>query len=324
MKTRRWWLIPLVLLAALAAGLGTQLRADIPLEQLKARWATPPSKFVEVDGMSIHYRDEGSGPTLVLVHGTGSSLFTWDGWVKALSDRYRIVRLDTPGFGLTGPHPKGDYRLSTYAEVLDHFVQAIGIDRFAVAGNSLGGGIAWSYAVAHPEKVSALVLVDSMGYPHEGPTPVVFTLARMPVMPSLLAQLDPRRLVEQTLKDCYGDPRKVTPALIDHYTQMSLRPGNRGAFSERVKTPYEDRTAALAGMKMPVLIMWGAKDGLIPVAHAERFRAAIPGAQLKIYEDLGHVPMEEDAPRTAQDAAAFLSGTAASAARDLTTATGVH
>jgi pimeloyl-ACP methyl ester carboxylesterase len=305
---RRSLVVALVAVVALGAAVASQLRADIPFEELRARWASPPSKFVDVDGMSIHYRDEGSGPPLLLVHGTGSSLYTWDGWVKALSSRYRVIRLDTPGFGLTGPHPSGDYRISTYADVLDHFVRAIGVDRFALAGNSLGGDIAWNYAVAHPDKVSALILIDSAGYRHEGSAPIVFTLARMPVIPALLAKMDPTRLVERTLKDCYGDESKVTPALVEHYTQMSLRAGNRAAFSARVQTPYEDHTASLGGLKIPVLVMWGARDRLLPVAWAERFRTAVPGSQLKIYEDLGHVPMEEDPARTSADAAAFLAG----------------
>jgi pimeloyl-ACP methyl ester carboxylesterase len=307
MRLRPRVVVPVAVVAILGVGLVSQLRSDIPLEELKARWAPPPSKFVDVDGMSIHYRDEGSGPALVLVHGTGSHLFTWDGWVKALSNRFRVIRLDTPGFGLTGPHPREDYRISEYVNVLDHFLAKVGVDRFALAGNSLGGDIAWNYAVAHPQKVSALVLVDSAGYPHEGPKPIVFTIARWPVLPALMAKMDPSMLVKRTLQDCYGDPSKVRPDDLERYIEMTLRAGNRAAFSARVSTPYEDHTAALAGIQAPTLILWGAKDGLIDVKTSARFASAIHGSQVKIYDALGHVPMEEDPERTAADVATFLT-----------------
>jgi pimeloyl-ACP methyl ester carboxylesterase len=296
---------------ALVVLVASQWRADIPLAELEARWATGASRFVDVDGMRVHYRDEGSGPPVVLVHGTGSSLHTWDAWASALSGAHRVVRFDLPAFGLTGPHPRDDYRMDTYVEFVEHVAAKLGLGRFALAGNSLGGEIAWRFAVAHPSEVTALVLVDAAGYPREGRRPLVFRLGGMPVISSLMPHLDPRRLVDRTVHGIYGDPARVTPELVERYYELSLRPGNRAAFGARTSIPFEDRTAGLRALRVPTVVLWGARDSLIPVAHAAKFAADIPGATVRVYDDLGHVPMEEAGPRTAADVAQFLATTAA-------------
>jgi pimeloyl-ACP methyl ester carboxylesterase len=293
-------------LLLLLALLAWQWKSDLPLDELKARWGSGASRFVDVDGMSVHYRDEGAGPPLLLIHGTGASLHTWDAWSAALSGTHRVVRLDLPGFGLTGPQPDGDYRIDTYVDMVDHFATRVGLDRFALAGNSLGGQIAWRFAVRHPEAVNALILVDAAGYPRSVKPPLVFRLGRVPVVSSLMGHLDPHMLVESTLKKTYGDPTRVTPDLVERYYELALRPGNRAAFGARTALPFEDRTAELRDLNVPTLILWGAKDALIPVSDAQRFAGDIRGATLRVYDDLGHVPMEEDGEHTAADAKAFL------------------
>jgi pimeloyl-ACP methyl ester carboxylesterase len=295
--------VVLVLFLALIAW---QWKSDLPIDELKSRWATGASRFVDVDGMSVHYRDEGAGPPIVLLHGTGASLHTWDAWTAALAGDHRVVRLDMPGFGLTGPNPGGDYRIDAYVEFLDHFAARLGIDRFVLAGNSLGGQIAWRFAVQHPAHASALVLVDSAGYPRSTRAPLVFRLGRVPLVSSLISHLDPYFLVDKTLRQTYGDPTRVTSALVERYYELALRPGNRAAFGARTAIPFEDRTTELQALRLPVLILWGAKDALLPVADGRRFAGDIPGSTLRIYEDLGHVPMEEDGARTVADVEEFL------------------
>jgi pimeloyl-ACP methyl ester carboxylesterase len=286
----------------------SQWKADIPFDQLKARWAPPPSRFVDVDGMSVHYRDEGTGPAVVLLHGTGASLHTWDAWASAFDKSHRVIRMDLPAFGLTGPRPDGDYRIDVYVDFVQHFVSRLGLERFALAGNSLGGEIAWRFAVAHPAEVDSLVLVDAGGYPRKGSRPLVFRLGSMPLVAPLMSHLDPRPLVRRTTRQIYGDPSKVTSDVIDRYCELSLRAGNRAAFGARTALPFEDRSAEIAGLRVPTLVVWGGRDPLIPVEYAHRFAADIPGATLHIYEGLGHVPMEEDGVRTAPDVLAFLDG----------------
>jgi pimeloyl-ACP methyl ester carboxylesterase len=292
-----------------AVVIGSQWRRDLPMQTLEARWAGGASRFMELDGMRVHYRDEGQGPVLLLLHGTGASLHTWDAWTTALTaDHQRVVRLDLPAFGLTGPEPHDDYRIERYVEVVDHFLAKLGIARAVVGGNSLGGAIAWRYAAAHPEHVEALVLVDAAGYPLDKPLPLAFRLGKLPLVSTLVAHLDPTPLVEQTLRACYGHPERVTRELIARYVDMALRPGNRAAFGARTRLPFSDHTAELRALTMPTLILWGAKDALIPVEDARRFAHDLAHAELRVYDDLGHVPHEEDGTRTAADVDAFLHG----------------
>src|SRR5216684_3918318 len=277
-QPRRKWLRRglWALLATIALVIASQVARDVPLDELKRSFAGGASRFVDLDGLSVHYRDEGEGPPMVLLHGTGASLHTWDAWTEALRGHFRVIRMDLPGFGL--------------------------------AGNSLGGQIAWSYAVAHPARVRALVLVDPTGYPIDRPA-LLFRLARIPGLSWLVTKLDPGPLTEKTLRDAYGDPRKVTPALVERYHMLALREGNRRAFVKRVAQRAEDRSADVGKVRSPTLILWGAQDRLVPVAHAHRFQRAIPAARLIIYDGVGHVPMEEIGERSAADADAFVSAT---------------
>ncbi len=282
------------------------LRPDIPLDNLKRRYAQPPSKFTEVGGLSVHYRDEGAGRPIVLIHGTGASLHTWQGWSDVLRRDLRVVRMDLPGFGLTGPEPSSDYSSSGYVRFVEAFAAKLGLAEFDLAGNSLGGFIAWRYAAIHPERVGKMILVDAAGYPLRHPPLLVFRLASIPVLSSLLARLDPRPLVARSLREVYADRSKVTPELIDLYTDLALRPGNRQAFSARVSTSEPDHTAELRTIAAPTLIMWGSLDSLLPASDAEQFARDIPRSRVVVYEGVGHVPMEEIAARSAADAKLFL------------------
>lgn len=300
MGNARWGLLAWVCVAAAGC------TPDIPLEELKARWAPPPSRFVRVDGMDVHVRDEGNGPPLVLIHGTGASLHTWEPWTAALRNSFRVVRLDLPAFGLTGPHPQADYRLETYAAVVAHVMDALEIPRAHVAGNSLGGAVAWMLAVTHPQRVDRLVLLAPAGYPREQ-TPLVFRLARMPVVPSLLKGVDPIRLVRRSLSEVFVDQGLVTPEMVQRYRELALRPGNRDAFVARVTAAAVDVSARIREVHAPTLLLWGEKDAWIPVEHAQRFARDIPGARVLVYPNVGHLPQEETAGPSAADTLAFLS-----------------
>uniref|UniRef100_UPI00404B205D alpha/beta fold hydrolase n=1 Tax=Fulvivirga sp. TaxID=1931237 RepID=UPI00404B205D len=168
----------ILFLAMIVAAIAMLYKPDMPLDELKALYANEESKFVDIDGMDVHYRVEGSGPTLVLLHGTSSSLHTWDAWTEILKDDFTIVRMDLPAFGLTGPNTTKDYSLVAYSQFLDKFLAAVNVDTFYLAGNSLGGGIAMNYTLDHPERVKKLILIDASGYPREaGKRPWIFRLA---------------------------------------------------------------------------------------------------------------------------------------------------
>ena len=302
----RWLLIAIALL--ISVFVAASYHADIPVDDLRAEFTNQESQFIDVLGMSVHYRDEGSGPLLVLIHGTAASLHTWDGWVDALQDDFRIVRLDIPAFGLTGPDPTDDYSIDRYVEFLEAFASALNLESFALAGNSLGGEIAWRYALAHPQRVNRLVLVDAVGYARsEGQKEnLAFKLARTSGFKTVMSKITPRFLYRQGLLEVYGDDSKVTEELVDRYFRLSLREGNRRAFAERVIAAQVPIKGDVRNITQPTLILWGADDLWIPLEHGRNFARDIDGSQLVVYPGVGHVPMEEIPEQSAADTRTFL------------------
>jgi pimeloyl-ACP methyl ester carboxylesterase len=285
---------------------------DRPVSELAGRWAQPPSTFINVAGMRVHVRDEGrrDDPVpIILLHGTSASLHTWDGWVRALEQDRRVIRVDMPGFGLTGPAPDDDYTIEAYVRfataVLDHF----GIEHCVLAGNSFGGWVAWETALAQPARVNALILVDSAGYSIRSESvPIGFRIARIPVLNRLMEVTLPRSMVESSVRNVYGDPAKVTPELVDRYYEITLRQGNRQSLVQRfVQAPLGIDEERIKELKVPTLILWGGRDHLIPLEYAGLFNRDIAGSELVIFDDLGHVPQEEAAARTVRAAKAFLA-----------------
>jgi pimeloyl-ACP methyl ester carboxylesterase len=307
------WLLRLAGLLLLGAALSiAAFRApERSLESLVARWAPPPSDFIELSGQLVHLRDEGPREDplpLVLLHGTAASLHTWEGWVAALKERRRVITVDLPGFGLTGPSASGDYSDPAYIDFVRALLDHLQLKQVVLGGNSLGGQIAWELAAIHPERVAALVLVDAGGLVFESESvPLGFRLAGLPGVRQLVGGLLPRRLVEASVRNVYGDPAKATAEVVERYFELTLREGNRAAlaqrFAQRRPGAYVDR---LAGLRQPTLILWGGRDRLIPPAHAEVFAQAIPGSRLQVFGNLGHVPQEEDPAATVAVLAEFL------------------
>ena len=285
---------------------------DRPVSELKARWAQRPSVFVSIDGMDVHLRDEGprEDPTpIVLIHGTSANLHTWDGWAAGLTKTRRVIRMDLPGFGLTGPAPDGDYRPLRYSRFIVDLLDKLSINRTVLVGNSLGGSIAWLTAATRPDRVAKLILIDAGGYPMQPVSmPIGFRIARMPVLNHIADYILPRGVIEASLRKVYGDPSKVTPALVDQYYEMTLRAGNRHALAQRMAqgdfTPFDD---GIKTIRQPTLILWGGQDRLIPPANAAHFHADIANSQVIMFDRLGHVPHEEDPALTLAAALPFLS-----------------
>jgi pimeloyl-ACP methyl ester carboxylesterase len=309
---RRGRALALALVAVVAVGGAFAVSVpDRPLDQLRARWAPAPSAFLTVDGMDVHLRDEGprdDGEPIVLLHGTAASLHTWDGWTRALARRRRVIRLDFPGFGLTGPFPDGDYTMAHYVRFLGHFLDALRVGRCVLVGNSFGGNVAWHVALAEPGRVAKLILVDSGGYAHASTkTPIGFRIARLPVLNKIVEYVTPRSAIESSVRDAYGDPGRVTPALVDRYYELTLRPGNRRALVERFRqVPQGVDADRIRTVSVPTLVLWGRADRLMPVEWAERFHQDIAGSRLVILDGLGHVPQEEDPERSVEPVEAFL------------------
>jgi pimeloyl-ACP methyl ester carboxylesterase len=311
-----------LLLAALA------FRPDIPKEKLLDPWADHPSQFAEIrtpegDILEIHYRDQGSGTgtPLVLIHGTFASLHTWEGWIRELGDTHRIITLDLPGFGLTGPDPSDDYSTDRTVMLVHRFLEEIGAfetdsailpGTIHIGGNSLGGRIAWNWALRYPQQCSSLILVNAAGYRDpDRRSPLVFTLAAgVADGPAglILSRLTPRFLYKTNLEEVYGDPGRIDPALVERYYRLNRREGNREAFLKRTLLQEPDRSAEIAELELPTLILWGDRDRWIPPEHAYRFHRDIKGSELVIFPDAGHVPMEEIPLESAAAVRSFLAG----------------
>jgi pimeloyl-ACP methyl ester carboxylesterase len=301
-----------VLLVAVGVLLAANWAPSRPADALKARWAPAPSTFLAIDGMQVHLRDEGPRDDprpILLLHGTSDSLHTWDGWVPPLvASGRRVIRVDMPGFGLTGPFPDGDHRLAAYPRFLSHLLDALAVRRVVVVGNSFGGQVALELALAEPARVERLVLVDALAYPRTAQgAPIGFIVASVPVLNRVMDYVLPRSLVEASVRSVYGDPSKVTPALVDRYYELALREGNRAALRDRIADlPDEAYAQRVRRLGLPVLLLWGGRDRLIPIDNADRFLADIAGSRLVTFPLLGHVPQQEDPMASVAPVLAFL------------------
>jgi pimeloyl-ACP methyl ester carboxylesterase len=278
----------LVLLGAGAVVLWSKSASDIPRAVLEAKYATPPSKFLSLgEGTRVHYRDRGprDAPVLVLLHGFSGSLFGFEAWSRALSDKYRVVSLDLPGSGLTGAVAGGDYSQGAMTDFVKAFADRLGLTRFALAGNSMGGGIAARFAERFPRRVSALILIDAPGAPvgTRSRWNLRYRFARTPLLSDVVLVLRPP-----------GEFNRMT--------------GTRAAMLEHYRLAEDDFVwRHRAAITAPTLVLWGAKDRTIPVASAHAWAAAIKGATLKIYPSAGHTPMIDAAAQSAGDVRAFLA-----------------
>ncbi len=283
--------------------------------ELRPLYGDGASQFLLLpSGATVHYRDQGKadGPALVLVHGSNASLHTWEPWVKLLGDDYRIVTLDLPGHGLTGTHDGDDYSRAGQVAFVKEFVSSIGLKDFVLGGNSMGGGVTLQYAVTHGDDLRGIIPVSSGGMPRDpdAKSPLAFRLAAMPVVNIAMRYLLPRSVVEDGLKHSIEDDALVTPAMVDRYYNLTLYDGNRDATRKRF-AGYASQGADtlkddLAAVTLPALILWGANDPLIPVANAHLMQAALPHAKLVIYENVGHIAMEEVPEQSAADVRAFM------------------
>jgi pimeloyl-ACP methyl ester carboxylesterase len=306
----------LVAVAAILVGAYFYLSVpEIPRSVLEAKYATPPSQFLALkDVPRVHYRDQGpkTAPVLVLVHGSNASLFTWEPWVARLGDTFRIVTIDMPSHGLTGAANDNDcYSQKGMAAFVNAVADKIGLKKFAIGGNSMGGGVAARFAEDYPDRVTALILVDAGGMPDKtgDHVPIGFRIARTPVLNKLMVHLTPRSLFAEGLHDSFNHKNLVTPQMIDQYWELNRMQGTPEATIARFQLPFGDPYIKdhAGQIKAPTLILWGAKDHLIPVAAAYEYQKAIPGSKLIVYPDGGHVLQEDEADKSAADAKAFLT-----------------
>ena len=282
--------------------------ADLPVHELALRYGCPDSQFMELDELTVHYRLTGKGEPIILLHDAYSSLNTWAEWTDSLSQNYQVISLDLPGFGLTGPHPQGSYSTFMYASFLHQFVQELKLKRFHLAGNGLGAEIAWFYATDHSDRLRKLILLDAAGFEAKSST-WLHTLARTPILNGVLTSITPKPYIRLMLEDVYADDQKVTGNLVQRHFELLLRPGNRQAFIDRAQV-LENRPPAnlVETIRNPTLILWGAEDKRISPEYAYLFHGKIRRSALRIYQNTGHWPQEENAGQSVKDVRAFLEG----------------
>jgi pimeloyl-ACP methyl ester carboxylesterase len=281
-----------LLLALLAFWLWTPDRDRASLEAL---YLQSPADLVEVAGQRLHVRDSGARQadnTVVLIHGFGASLHTWEPWAQALAGTHRVVRFDLPGSGLSDPDPTGDYSDARTLVLLLALMDRLGIARADVVGHSIGGRIAWTFAAHHPQRVRRLVLLSPDGFASPG-----VDYGRKPEVPAALALMRyvlPKPLLRMNLEPAYADPAAMTDALATRYHDLMLAPGSRQALLARLQqTVLTDPVPWLQRIQAPVLLLWGDRDAFIPIANAADYLRALPHATLVTLPGVGHVPQEE-------------------------------
>lgn len=285
---------------------------DIPLETLKETYANTNSKFMNLEGMEVHYRDEGpktDSIPILLIHGTGASLHTFNDWAANLSKYRRVLRMDLPAYGLTGPFLDRNYSTEHYVKFIVMFLKELEVEHCVLAGNSLGGKIAWNFTSTYPDRVERLILIDASGYPTgSNSVPIAFQLAQLPVIKQLFTFITPRFVASSSIKNVYADPKKILPEVINRYFELTLRSGNRQAFVDKLNTPLAPFSREkVINIQQATLILWGADDRLIPLEVAQQFHKDLPNSTLVILDNLGHVPMEEDPERSIEPVLQFLN-----------------
>lgn len=311
---RRTLAISLTIVAVLAAGWLALRRADIPYDTLETIYSVPDTQFLTLDdGLKIHYTDTGprDRSALVLVHGFSASLHTWDAWKTDLESDYRVITLDLPGHGLSRADESGEVSIERFTAVVHEVTQALNVQSFTLAGNSMGGNTAWSYALRYPDSLDGLILVDASGWPEtengNDNRPLIFSLLSNPIARAVLKDLDMTSLTRSGLEDSYTDQAFVTDELVERYVSLSRAPGHRSTLLAIMAGNRVEATAEnLSAISVPTLVMWGRDDNLVPVSSAQKFADAIEGATLVIYDGVGHLPQEEHAGPSIADVRAFM------------------
>jgi pimeloyl-ACP methyl ester carboxylesterase len=317
------WLVRggLALLAVLVIAFLIFRTPDTDAAEMRAKYGGPPSQFVDIgEGVTVHLRDEGpkDAPAILLLHGSNADLHTWEPWVQALKGQYRVIRFDQVGHGLTGPDPQHDYSRDNYVEDIRQVADTLGLTRFILGGNSMGGKHALAFAAAHPERLAGLVLVDASGGPmlkldkaeeeDEDSGNIGFAIAQTPGINLLVEQITPRSLIRQSLEQSVSVQSVVTEAAVDRYWELLRYPGNRRATLKRFGYPYDPLSeAAIAAVATPTLILWGKEDRLIPVEAGQWLANTMPNNRLVIYPGIGHLPHEEAPAATLGDLQAWLA-----------------
>lgn len=304
-KLFKWGGISILGLVLLA--LITTYAPDTDKDAMLAKYGGDQAKFVKMaGGTNIHYRDQGPerAPAIIMIHGMSSHLQTWEPLIEQMRGDFRILSLDLPGFGLTGPNPEGEYGPKVYTEAVLAVMDASGIDKAIIVGNSMGGWTAWRMGLSNPDRVHGLVLLDPWGAPGENSekSNLAFKLMGTSFGKALMPKFTPRSIVKRSVLQSVERDEIVTAEMVDRYYDLTRYPGNRRAMLEAMERSNNlSHWPEISALEMPVLILWGREDQLIDVSRANQFAASLEGEKVIIYENVGHLPMEEVPADVARD-----------------------
>ena len=282
---------------------------DTDTADMRAKYGAAPSQFVTLsNGQEIHLRDEGpkGAPAIILLHGSNSSLHTWDKWSAALSQDYRVIRYDQIGHGLTGPAVDGDYSRDAYVSGVKAIADHLELETFVLAGNSMGGWVTAAFALEHPDRLAGMALLNASGAPRNKEEEKLYlgaVIASIPVLNNVMTQITPRSLVESSLEGAVADPAFITDVMVDRYWELLRYPGNRQAVVDRANTSRGGHfdPAEIATLAMPSLVIWGAEDKVTPTSGAKWYGEHLPNDSAIIYPKTAHLPMEEAPEKSAAD-----------------------
>ena len=297
----------LVALVAVFAALFWLWTPDKPRSALEARYLAAPGDMLQVGPWRLHVRDSGprDAPAVLMLHGFGASLHTWDAWAQALSGTHRVIRLDLPGSGLSEPDPANDYTDTRSVELLLALMKQLGVARASIVGHSIGGRIAWTLAARHPDRTERLVLVAPDGFASPG-----FEYGQAAEVPAVLGAMRyvmPKAVLRMNLAPAYADPAFLTDELTTRYHDLMLAPGGRDAMFKRLQqTVLTDPVPLLTTISAPTLLVWGEADAMIPVANAQDYLRAVKGSRLVSLAGVSHLPQEEAAQASLPAVAEFL------------------
>jgi len=282
---------------------------ELSFDWVKARHAREDegSKFVTIDGIDLHYRDEGEGDPILFLHGICDSLHTWTPWINNLKNEYRVIRFDLPFFGLSrvnGPHK---ITKTFYPDFLDKIVPHFQLENFYLCGHSLGAWISWNYAIEKQTLLKKLILISPPGHPVK--PPLLVRATGQGLIKKLASVYTPKFLADLAIEEIFYDPTFMTEHQRDRYYEILMVEGNRrnymDVFSMMVKFAHE-WPEGLHHINTETLIIWGKEDRWIPSSHSEYWEKTLPNVKMDIFEKVGHVPQEENVQDTLQSFREFL------------------
>ena len=297
------------LLHLLAAGC-----AHVPAPSAGLEQSLGEAKIFDYDGVRINYYEAGQGPPVILPHGFGASAYAWRFLGPALAKDHRVLTIDLKGFGLSAKPEDGKYTLRDQADLVAEFIRTRDLHDLVVIGHSMGGGVAlMAYFKGRgdePARIKKLVLIDSAGYPQK--LPLFIWLAKVPGLGSVGGKLlPPRFATARVLRKCYYHKDRITDEQIDTYAYYASLPGAREAIVATAQQIVPEDIQAISSqyhtIRVPVLIIWGAEDEVVPVSVGKQFKRDIPNSELVILPECGHMPPEEEPQETTRIVKAFLN-----------------